>query len=230
MEMDDDSESLSRSLSITREKTLYQMLQTYPAWLFLWTATILVGGGIVETNNLGQMVESLRFPPVVTSASLSLFSVAQSGGRVATGAVSDWALSFNTNRCFVDRGIPRPFFLVVASIVGVVAHTILAISTDEFSFVVGIALSGWAFGSVWPLMVLIVGEIYGTAHVGANYMLFDVSSFMWRRRLNATMSFLFNAFCAFGPSSFVNFPGVFIGGRNLLSFESSRTRSLRKSH
>jgi hypothetical protein len=178
----DSETSLAGSSSLVGDnKTLYQMLSTYPAWLMLWTATILVGGGIVETNNLGQMVESLHFPPVVTSASLSLFSVAQSGGRVATGAMSDWALSCNTNKCFVDRGIPRPFFLVVASIVGVVAHTILAISTEEFSFVVGIALSGWAFGSVWPLMVLIVGEIYGTAHVGANYMFFDVSLFLLDR-------------------------------------------------
>lgn len=175
-DMDLETSPPRRSSSIVGgEKNLYQMLQTYPAWLMLWTATILVGGGIVETNNLGQMVESLHFAPVVTSASLSLFSVAQSGGRVATGAMSDWALSWNTNRCFVDRRIPRPFFLVVASVVGVVAHTILAISTEEFSFVVGIALSGWAFGSVWPLMVLIVGEIYGTAHVGANYMFYDVS-------------------------------------------------------
>jgi MFS family permease len=139
----------------------------------LFTATILVGGGIVETTNLGQMVESLRFPAIVTPTSLSLFSVAQSGGRVATGALSDWALTANTNRCFVDRGVPRPFFLVVGSIIAVVAHTLLAISTEEWSFVLGIALSGLAFGSVWPLMVLIVGEIYGTAHVGANYMFYD---------------------------------------------------------
>ena len=155
------------------QKNLFEMLQTYPAWLLLWTGTILVGGGIVETNNLGQMVESLHFPSIVTPASLALFSVAQSGGRVVAGALSDWALTTNTNRCWVQRGVPRPFFLVVGSIVGIVAHTILAIGTKEWSFVVGITLSGLAFGSVWPLMVLIVGEIYGTAHLGANYMFYD---------------------------------------------------------
>lgn len=158
---------------IGTQMNLLEMLQTYPAWLLLWTATILVGGGIVETNNLGQMVESLHFPSSVTPASLSLFSVAQSAGRVATGALSDWALTANIDRCLAVRGVPRPFFLVVGSIVGVVAHIILAFSTKEWSFVIGIALSGLAFGSVWPLMVLIVGEIYGTAHVGANYMFYD---------------------------------------------------------
>ncbi len=162
-----------QSSTLGGHKNLFQMLQSYPAWLLLWTTTILVGGGIVETNNLGQMVESLHFDPVVTSASLSLFSVAQSAGRVATGALSDWALTYNTNRCCIDQGVPRPFFLFVGSITAVMAHVILAISTEQVPFVIGIALSGLAFGSAWPLMVLIVGEIYGTAHVAANYMFYD---------------------------------------------------------
>ena len=37
----------------------------------------------------------------------------------------------------------------------------------------GVALSGIAFGAVWPLMVLIVGEVFGVAHLGGNYMFFD---------------------------------------------------------
>lgn len=170
---DSDSSLERRGSYIGGQKNLFEMLQTVPAWLMLWTATILVGGGIVETNNLGQMVESLHFSSIVTPASLSLFSVAQSGGRVASGALSDWALTANTSRCFLERGVPRPFFLVVGSVIAVVAHTILAVSTEEWAFVAGIALSGLAFGSVWPLLVLIVGEIYGTNHVGANYMFYD---------------------------------------------------------
>jgi hypothetical protein len=42
-----------------RNKNLYQMIRTPEAWLMIWTTTILVGAGTVETNNLGQMVESL---------------------------------------------------------------------------------------------------------------------------------------------------------------------------
>jgi hypothetical protein len=36
-----------------------------------------------------------------------------------------------------------------------------------------VALSGAAFGMIWPLMVLIVGEVFGTANVGANYLFYD---------------------------------------------------------
>jgi MFS family permease len=46
-------------------------------------------------------------------------------------------------------------------------------ATTKGPFVVGVALSGAAFGMVWPLMVLIIGEIFGTAHVGANYLFYD---------------------------------------------------------
>jgi hypothetical protein len=46
-------------------------------------------------------------------------------------------------------------------------------SSYETSFVAGIFLSGVSFGMVWPMMVLVVGELFGTAHVGANYLFFD---------------------------------------------------------
>ena len=36
-----------------------------------------------------------------------------------------------------------------------------------------VALAGLSFGMVWPLMVLITGEVFGNRHVGANYMWFD---------------------------------------------------------
>lgn len=175
---DEDGDAGERRISAHHnvgepDKNLFQMLQSPSAWLMLWTCTILTGGGTVETNNLGQMVESLGFSSIVTPAALALFSVAQAGGRVITGAASEAALEYDTRRCCIDFGVPRPFFFVAASLAGVVAHTILALATEEVSFVIGVTLSGVAFGMIWPLMVLCVGEIFGTDHVGANYMFFD---------------------------------------------------------
>ena len=143
--------------------TLTQMLRTGSSWLLLWTCTILAGGGTVITNNVGQMVEALRLDPSTSSASLALFSAAQAASRVLTGSLSEAALQWSCR-------LPRPAFLVVASFGGCAAHLLLATATTEVAFVVGVALSGAAFGMIWPLMVLIVGECFGTAHVGANYM------------------------------------------------------------
>jgi hypothetical protein len=146
------------------DKNLFDMLKTATAWLFAWTTVILIGGGTIMTNNLGQMVEALHFSPITTPASLALFSVAQAGARVITGAASEWALS---------RNIARPAFLILGSMAGVAAHSLLAVATSEGPFVVGVTLSGAAFGMVWPLMVLITGEVFGTAHLAANYLFYD---------------------------------------------------------
>jgi hypothetical protein len=161
------------SYSSTEDKNLFQMLQTPSAWMMLWITTILAGGGTVETNNLGQMVESLGFSDVVTPATLALFSVAQSGGRIITGAASEASLNYETRRCCIDKGVPRPFYFVAASVLAIFSHTILAIATSQALFVIGVTLSGVAFGMIWPLMVLCVSEFFGTAHVGANYMFYD---------------------------------------------------------
>ena len=39
----------------------------------------------------------------------------------------------------------------------------------------GTALSGWAFGSCFPLLVLAVAEIFGKERLASNYMIFDGS-------------------------------------------------------
>ena len=155
------------------ELNMVQMLQTPSAMLMLWTCTILVGAGTVETNNMGQMVEAMGFSDSVTPASLALFSVAQAASRVATGSLSEAALSWNTKRFCVNKGIPRPFFFVAASLLAFAGHGILSVASHEFGFVVGVTLSGAAFGMCWPLMVLVSGEVFGTANAAANYMFYD---------------------------------------------------------
>lgn len=156
------------------EYSLVQMLHTVTAWLLCYTCTILVGSGTIITNQMGQEVQARHFPARAASGCLAMFSVAQSMARVLCGALSEWAFSVKTDICGIHQGVPRPFFLVVASAVGVLAHSVLAApETTRSMFVLGVAFSGIAFGMVWPLMVLIVGEVFGTSNHGANYMFFD---------------------------------------------------------
>jgi MFS family permease len=147
---------------------LTELVQTSHAWSLLWVALVLVGSGTMMTNNMGQMVESLALSSKVTPALMAIFSVSQAVSRIVTGAVSDVALASRYR-------VPRPFFLVVASLVGAVAHTVLALTQehDQNLFLFGVVLSGIAFGMIWPLMVLIVGEVFGTAHMATNYLFYD---------------------------------------------------------
>ena len=153
------------------DRNLGQMLSTVSAWLMVWTCTILVGSGTVMTNMMGQMVSALRFSPSVNPSALALFSVAQAFARVFTGTVSESALQWRVGGC--RHGVARPSFLIVASLVGAIAHLLLAVAITKVSFIFGVALSGVAFGMSWPLMVLIVGELFGTTNMGANYMFYD---------------------------------------------------------
>lgn len=157
--------------------SLPEMLQTSSSWIMLWITMILVGSGTTKTNNMGQMVESLGFDDtIVTPATLAIFSVAQATSRIVTGIVSEIALQHNfsnhglmkvvswfsggdspheshQNQGGKGRGIPRPFFLAIASFVALIAHLLLALSTSLLSFVIGCAISAIAFGMAWPLMV-----------------------------------------------------------------------------
>jgi MFS family permease len=151
---------------VKKEFTLPEMLRTPSAWLMLWTTTILVGSGTYKTNNMGEMVESLGFSEALTPATLAIFSVAQAAARIVTGVSSEAAL--------VGYHVPRPLFLLLASAISFVAHVMLAISTtSQVAFVMGCTVSGIAFGMAWPLMVLIVGDLFGIEHHGANYMFYD---------------------------------------------------------
>ena len=170
-EQNDEPES-----GVVRDKNLIQMLGSPSALLMLWTTTILVGAGTLESNNMSQMVQSQGFRPEVSPTSLALFSVAQAGARVFTGALSENAGHWSSRRCCMGQqvvGIPRPFFLVMASVVGLCAHVTLAFASTQNVFVVGATMAGAAFGMVWPLMVLIIGEVFGPKNIGANYMFFD---------------------------------------------------------
>lgn len=160
---------------------LVEMLQTGPAWVMLWITLVIVGSGTAKTNAMGQMCESLGFPDSVTPATLAIFSVAQAASRISTGIVSEIALQWKSpfpacitgTRDHQRGGVPRPIFLVIASCVALVAHVVLATTTGLVSFVIGCTISAIAFGMAWPLMVLIVGDVFGVEHHGANYMFYD---------------------------------------------------------
>ena len=48
-------------------------------------------------------------------------------------------------------------------------HALLAMPSDKASFVIGFVLSNLAFGMVW----LLIGELFGTAHMSANYNFYN---------------------------------------------------------
>jgi len=192
---------------------LQEALQTPSAWLMLWTTIILVGSGTYKTNNMGEMVESLGFPDALNPATLAIFSVAQAAARIVTGIVSEAALkSHVVGVPGLENGIARPFFLVIGSAIAFFSHLMLAYATSQVSFVVSCTLSGLAFGMAWPLMVLIVGDIFGLRNHGAVYMFYDgstkafgtilLSEYIAGNVYEAHVDIKVDALTCYGPSCF----------------------------
>jgi len=61
---------------------------------------------------------------------------------------------------------------MIASFLTFVAHVVLSFDNRLHVFVISSVLSRIAFGMAWPLMVLIVVEVFGLENHGANYMLY----------------------------------------------------------
>ena len=184
--VDNDDNDDNTPVPFKENYNVVELLQTIPAWLLIWCGIVMVGSGTMMTNNMGQMVESLSFDTeTMTPASMAMFSVAQAGSRILTGALSDAALTWQIGP--MDDGIPRPVFLIVAAFVGALAHAVLAMATAPAMFIIGILLAGVAFGMVWPLMVLICGEVFGMKNMATNYLLYDGTT-------SATGTLLFSKF------------------------------------
>jgi len=173
----EEPETLHETPQPVPDLTLMEMLRTIRAWLFLIAATILVGSGTMLTINMGQLVQSRGLQPETASACLAIFSVAQAAARVTSGAMSEAALQWKVPLPFLNsrqNGIPRPFFLILSCAFAVVGHICLATQTDGLHlFVSGIIFTGFSFGAMWPLMVLIIGDLFGTVNHGANYLFAD---------------------------------------------------------
>ena len=56
-----DDARITSDSSTERNYTLIQMLKTCQAWLMAWTCVIIVGGGTVMTNNIGQFLFLFHF-------------------------------------------------------------------------------------------------------------------------------------------------------------------------
>ena len=147
-------------VSLQKDVTLCQMLCTVECWLLYIAAAGLMGSGICITNNAAQMCEAKGFASA-TPVVVTVFSVAQASGRVIAGVLSEAA--------FVGRGklwVPRPVFLIIASLMMMGAHALLLLPQIAALYA-GVLVSGLAFGSVFPILVVLVSELFGLTNHGA---------------------------------------------------------------
>lgn len=139
------------------------MLKRADAYLLLFVIFSLQSGGILLTTNMGNIASSRGGGDSDAAQATAFFSCAQSLGRLFGGRLSDVA---------VRRRCSRPTCFVALTVTMCVAHAILWMPGREALFL-GTSLAGVAFGSMYPIMIVCIGELFGTERIASNYMVYD---------------------------------------------------------
>ncbi|XP_062117365.1 protein NUCLEAR FUSION DEFECTIVE 4-like [Humulus lupulus] len=129
--------------------------------LILFVATICgVGGTLTLIDNLGQIGKSMGYPAHSTTTFISLVSIWNYLGRVASGFASEIFLT--------KYQFPRPLMLTLVLLFACVGHLLIAFAVP-YSLYFASVIIGFCFGAQWPLIFAIISEIFGLKYYATLY-------------------------------------------------------------
>ncbi|KAL6637132.1 hypothetical protein ACP70R_024704 [Stipagrostis hirtigluma subsp. patula] len=136
--------------------------------LVLFLATICgVGGTLTAIDNMGQIGQSLGYPPRTTSTFVSLVSIWNYAGRVAAGFASEHVVA--------RYKVPRPLVLTAVLLLAGVGHALIALGVRNGLYAASVIL-GFCFGAQWPLLFAIISEVFGLRYYSTLYNFGAVAS------------------------------------------------------
>ena len=162
-----------RTFESRRSYSLKEMVRTPDAWMLMLIASIIVGGGNVLSTNAAQLVQACGASKQLVPTVVTLFSTGNMMGRLTSPLLSDR---------LVARGRSRAYYLVLVSLLMAAAHAGLLLaaaalpagSTAQAAVVsAASAAVGYAFGSIWPHLVILCSELFGSGRLATNYMFYD---------------------------------------------------------
>ncbi|CAL4940393.1 unnamed protein product [Urochloa decumbens] len=112
------------------------------------------GGTLAAIDNMGQIGQSLGYPPKSVDAFVSLISIWNYAGRVAAGYASE-ALVLSR------RGVPRPAMITAVLLLSCAGHLLIAAGAPWGTLYAASVLVGFCFGAQWPLLFAVVSELFG---------------------------------------------------------------------
>ncbi|KAK7396593.1 hypothetical protein VNO78_17714 [Psophocarpus tetragonolobus] len=129
--------------------------------LILFIATTFgAGGTLTAIDNLGQIGHSLGYPKKSTITFVSLVSIWNYLGRVASGYASEIFLT--------KYRVPRPYMLTIILLLSCVGHILIAFGIPNSLYFASVVI-GFCFGAQWPLMFAIISEIFGLKYYSTLY-------------------------------------------------------------
>ncbi|XP_008670908.1 uncharacterized protein [Zea mays] len=125
------------------------------------------GGTLTAIDNMGQIGQSLDYPPKSVDAFVSLISVWNYAGRVTAGYGSEALLS--------RYRFPRPLALTLVLLASCAGHLLIALGVPRALYAASV-LIGFCFGAQWPLLYAVISELFGLRRYPTLYNLGAVAS------------------------------------------------------
>ncbi|KAM0937233.1 putative major facilitator superfamily, MFS transporter superfamily [Dioscorea sansibarensis] len=163
-------ESLIKTFKAPERGEDYSILQALVSidMIVLFFATICgVGGTLTAIDNMGQIGQSLGYPQRSISTFVSLVSIWNCLGRLASGFLSEIFLA--------KFKFPRPLMLTGVLLLSCVGHLLIAFGVPNSLYFASIVI-GFCFGAQWPLLFAIISEIFGLKYYSTLYNFGGVAS------------------------------------------------------
>ncbi|KAK6140192.1 hypothetical protein DH2020_026076 [Rehmannia glutinosa] len=121
--------------------------------IILFTAiTFGIGGTLTAIDNLGQIGKALGYPTKSITTFVSLVSIWNYLGRVASGFASEFFLA--------KYKFPRPLMFTIVLLLSCTGHLLIAFGVHNSLYFASVIM-GFCFGAQWPLIFAIISEIFG---------------------------------------------------------------------
>ncbi|XP_038893353.1 LOW QUALITY PROTEIN: protein NUCLEAR FUSION DEFECTIVE 4-like [Benincasa hispida] len=147
--------------------TILQALFSIDMLILFLSATCGVGGTLTAIDNLGQIGMSLGYPKRSISTFVSLVSIWNYLGRIASGFVSEIVVT--------KYKFPRPLILSLTLLLSCVGHLMIAFDVPNGLYVASVVI-GFCFGAQWPVIFAIISELFGLKYYSTLYNFGSVAS------------------------------------------------------
>lgn len=147
--------------------TILQALFSIDMLILFLSVICGIGGTLTAIDNLGQIGTSLGYPKRTISTFVSLVSIWNYLGRIASGFGSEYILK--------NYKIPRPLVLTFILLFSCVGHLLIAFGVPNGLYFASIII-GFCFGAQWPLLFAIISEIFGLKYYSTLYNFGSVAS------------------------------------------------------
>ncbi|KAJ1276914.1 hypothetical protein BS78_05G253000 [Paspalum vaginatum] len=148
--------------------TIPQALVSVDMLVLFVAITCGASGTLTAIDNMGQIGQSLGYPPKSVDAFVSLISVWNYAGRVAAGYASE-ALLQSRHR------FPRPLALTLVLLASCAGHLLIAFGVPRALYA-GSVLTGFCYGAQWPLLYAAISELFGLRRYPTLYNLGAIAS------------------------------------------------------